>query len=837
MKIEAVEIKVFLGYFTLIILASLIIWVVYSEILQNYGERVDINPVNNKFIYINNIVTNLYQAEGLERSYAQTGQKKHYQYYLKLMDTIGMQIDTLALMVNNATQQMHTDSIKKLLLVKKRNLKELANIKNRNSSTVRYQQAIEKLSTVKDSIDEPQKVYKNIITDRDSVYLKQKKKNFFERLANVFAAQNKTDSDLHVRTTQSVQIDSLVSPVNTVDTITDFITAIVTEIRDESLAVETRLKQKEQEILANDLIITFQLRQLLSNIEKEELDNSFQKVKAQQNRLVRATWMIILVGSFALISIIFFLVNILKDISKSQHYRQSLEKAKAYSESLLKSKEQFMLSLTHDLKSPLGSIIGFTGLMERGDGVSSQQQKYLQRINKASNHILKLVNDLLDLARLDSGKLAIERLPFDLKQLIDDIVEEFRPLSQTKNIELQLQSILSSSAIYKGDPVRITQIVSNLVSNALKFTEKGKVTVRVSAHGFSKKNDRIRIDVIDTGIGISQENIQLIFEEFARVTNTKKQYEGTGLGLTITQKIVHLLNGTIHLESILGKGSHFFIELPLEKSEQLLENAPKIITDKFMNENTSIAPKTVWVIDDDETLLEMTSILLRSEGMDVQSFSNPEKALDSFTKGCTCLLVIDIQMPVINGVELLAKIQEKNGGPITAIAISGMDAGKNGYAGFSAFIQKPFHPKTLVEVISGQHKKITVTDSEKKTEISYQKGYSLDQFAAFASGDPESLKQILGSFIDSGKRNVNLLRKSIEAKNEKEVSDLSHKMLTLFRQLKAQDIVELLAQLEDFDEFRSDQQQYFLLGRLAIEKIETLLNNIQIDENISHENP
>ena len=607
--------------------------------------------------------------------------------------------------------------------------------------------------------------------------------------------------------------------------------AIVTEIRDEGLAVETRLKRKEQEILANDFTITFQLRQMLSNIEKDELNNSFLKVEAQQSRIEKTTWLIILVGSFALITIIIFLVNILKDITKSQHYRQSLEKAKAFAESLLKSKEQFMLSLTHDLKSPLSSIIGFTELMVEDDSVSPRHQKYLQNIGIASEHILKLINDLLDLARLETGKLTIESHSFNLKHLIDDIVDGFRPQAQTKNIDLQLQSNISPKAVYMSDPVRITRILGNLISNALKFTEEGTVTVQVSSGRFSETVDRIRIDVTDTGIGISEENIQLIFEEFARVTTTNKQYEGTGLGLTITQKIVKLLHGTIDLKSKHGDGSQFTIVLPLEKSTQLPESA-SIINSKGQTEKAGIAGKKVWIIDDDETLLEMTSIVLKSAGMEVHSFSDPQKALHSFTKGCADLMIMDIQMPVINGVELLEQIKEKNGGPITAIAISGLNAGQNGFAGFSAFIQKPFHPKTLIDVISGKQKEIAAIDHSGIPAKVRHNGYNLEQFAAFSAGDPESLRQILVSLIHSGKENTALFRQHLQAENVDALSALSHKMLTLFRQMEATDIVELLSRLEQKEFAQQDNKQYYLCGRLALEKIEALIQTIQIEENI-----
>jgi len=828
----SVKIKVSLGYFTLTLLAALMVWVTYSEILHYSTEKVDFNPVNNKFIYINNILTNLYQAEGLERSYVQTRQPAQYQDYLKLMDNISMQIDTLALMVNSPIQQMHTDSIKKLLLVKQQNLKELSAIKRTNSSTAHYQQALNKLIVSKDSISHYMTVYRNVSTNRDSVYVKQKKRKFFERLANVFAAQNKTDSNLRVQTIQSVRVDSLIDPVNPVDTIAGFITSVMNEIRNDSIAFDSRLKLKEREVLDNDRTITMQLRQMLSNIENEELYNSFQKVREQQSRVEKKTWLIILVGGFALVTIIVFLVNILRDISRSQHYRKSLEEAKAYTELLLKSKEQFMLSLTHDLKSPLSSIIGFTGIMQEDISVLPRHQKYLQNISKSSNHILNLINSLLDLARLESGKLTVDRIPFKFKMLMDDIVEGFRPQAIAKNIDLQFNFSLPSSVVYLSDPMRITQILGNLISNALKFTEKGQVSIAVSSIGSSEQNDQVQIEVVDTGIGISEGNTRRIFEEFARVATTR-QYEGTGLGLTITHKLIYLLGGTINLESKEGEGSRFTIVLPLEKGEQSEVKSSQIIVTQKLGAKADISGKKVWLIDDDETLLEMTAAVLNSAGMEVFPFSDPQKAIDSFEKGCANLLITDIQMPNINGVELLKQILIKNGGQITAIAVSGKIMEESELAGFSAFIQKPFLPQTLINAISGHIKSETVIDQTDSLHFSYHNGYNLKQFAAFAEGDPEGLLQILVSFIKTGKQNALLFRQYLNDKNDHALSELSHKMLSLFRQLEANEIVELLSQLEHIDFARLHSKEFYSCGKLAIEKIDILLNTIQKEENIS----
>lgn len=830
--LESVKVKVFLGYITLVVLASLIIWVIYSEILQFSGYKVDFDPSNNKFIYVNTILTNLYQAEGLERNYAQTGQVKHYQDYLDLMNTISLQIDTLALMVNNPIQQMHTDSIKKLLKVKQENLKDLYAIKRMNSSTAIYQQGLKKIPEVRDTIDHYSEVYKKILNSRDSIYIKQKKRKFFERLGDVFSSRKKNDSNLQVIASQSVKFDSLIDKSNPADSIAGFITSIMTEIRDESFVVETRLKRKEQEVLVNDRTITMQLRQMLSNIESEEIYNSFQKVREQQNRVEKATILIILVGSFALVVLVFFLVNILKDITKSQHYRQNLEAEKAYSESLLKSKEQFMLSLTHDLKSPLNSIIGFTGFMEDDDDeVSPRHRKYLQNIERASRHILKLINDLLDLARLETGKLSIDRIPFNLNHLVEDIVEGFQPQAQANNIDLQLEMNIPPATVYLSDPVRITQILGNLISNALKFTEEGKVTVRVSSARSAEKPGWVQMDVIDTGIGISEENIKRIFEEFARVSTDKKQYEGTGLGLTITQKIVNLLRGTINLESKPGQGSHFTILLPLEKDELPAGETPKMLNGKSLRTDANIAGKRIWLIDDDQTLLEMTAMILKAAGTEVRSFSDPEKAIRSFKKGCADLVITDMQMPKMSGAEVLVQIEEKNGGPIPAIAISGTDDLQKKFPGFSAFIQKPFEAQTLISTISGQP--IVVPEGQKTIfENAENKGYNLDQFAAFAAGDPESLRQILVSFVNSGKQNILLFRQAIQEENKYAISELSHKMLTLFRQLQANDVVDLLAQLERKDFEKIDQQYYLHLGKSALKKIEKILQTIQEEEHI-----
>lgn len=826
-----VKTKVFLGYFTVVALSSLMIWVIYSEVLRSSKKMTSPKPFN-KVMYINSILSNLYLAENLERIYAQTGNIKHYKDYLRLMDTIHAQVDSLKHMTNSPIQQKNIDRIKILLQNKQVNLKEFVSIKrSRSKKSLLYRKAVQKLISEKDSVNHYLKVYKRIINHYDSTYIKPQKRKFFKRLADVFTPE-KNDSILKVEYNKSIETDCLIIKANNSDTIKKLGSKVITEMQGERMIMESRLALKEQELLVNDSTINQQLKKMVSEVGKKALVSSFLTIKSHQERIEKITRLIILLGILALATIIYFLIHILKDISRSQEYRKNLEEARNFSESLLRSKEQLMLSLTHDLKSPVNSIIGYSEMVNK-EIENPQQKHYLQNIQKASGHIMRLINDLFDLARLDSGKLDIVSKPFCLDSLLRDVTESIRPQALSKEIELELQTEIPSTSWYISDPVRITQILVNLISNAVKFTEKGKVNV-VASLGQSSDDltDNIYIEIIDTGIGISEEDISLIFEEFGRVSSVKKKYEGFGLGLAITRKLVGLLNGSLHVKSTPRKGSHFTVYLPLLKDNgqnKLIAIQSRKPDRKFKN----MTGERVWLIDDDLTLLDMTTTILKSANMKVTSFSNPKEAVKWFEKGCADLLITDIQMPGMDGFELLKKIMGKNEAPIRAIAISGNKDDDGDYSMFSDFIQKPFTPDELLEAVSGS---VLEEGQQAVPEASINQGYySLRMFRAFASDDPEKLRHILVSFVTTSKQNIVFFKKYLRERNRDGLSELSHKMLTLFRQLEAGEIVELLTILKRKTIAESEPDNYFDTGEKALKKIEELINMIQHDENINSE--
>src|SRR5690606_1503006 len=278
---------------------------------------------------------------------------------------------------------------------------------------------------------------------------------------------------------------------------------------------------------------------------------------------------IAILGAASFLIIIISLFLVVRDVSNSQRYRNKLEEAKQYAETLLKSREQFMATVTHDLRSPLNTVMGYSSLLEKSN-LNTSQRHYLGHLKKSSDYILRLVNDLLDLSKLEAGKMLIEELPFNLKNRIEDTVENCVPLEKSQEVEIRIKVSEEVDRPIISDPFRIKQILTNMVTNACKFTEEGYIEVEA----YLKKEKRVNqlvVKVKDTGIGISEEKMGQIFDEFSQENiSIEKRFGGSGLGLAISKKLAELLRGNIHLKSEQGKGSEFTVRIPVKLSENLV---------------------------------------------------------------------------------------------------------------------------------------------------------------------------------------------------------------------------------------------------------------------------
>lgn len=334
-----------------------------------------------------------------------------------------------------------------------------------------------------------------------------------------------------------------------------------------------------------------------------------------------------------------------KDYWKVQEYRERLERAKKYSESLLKSREQLISTVSHDLRTPLNTISGYSDLIEQS-GLNTKQLNYLKKIKSSSGYVDNLVNDLLDYSKLEAGKIQLDKVPFALFQLIEETAVDFEEIQSKKRVLLQLKIADDLKTPIINDPFRIRQILTNLIGNAFKFTDSGHVKVAAVVEEKNKAT-WVRIDVEDTGIGIPVEKQESIFQEFTQAgAPSQKAQIGYGLGLTISRKLTELLGGKLSLKSKVGKGSTFTVRVPVEFSKiEVVENNSKAFVSK---------PKelSILVIDDDENMLGLISEVCKINYIKTETLLSFDDFELSKIHQFDAVLT-DIQMPTTNGFSVL----------------------------------------------------------------------------------------------------------------------------------------------------------------------------------------
>lgn len=366
-------------------------------------------------------------------------------------------------------------------------------------------------------------------------------------------------------------------------------------------------------------------------------------------------------------------------------------------------KQQFLANMSHEIRTPLNAVTGIVNLLLSKDP-KPEQMFYLQTMRQASNNLLGIINDILDLAKIEAGKVSLEKIPFDFHQQVHTVYHTLSFKADEKNIDLKLIIDTSVPQYIIGDPVRIGQVITNLLSNAIKFTEKGEVRLEIAAVSKGENEIEMLIKVIDQGIGIAPDNITKIFESFTQENDdTTRKYGGTGLGLSITLQLVELHNGTLHVASELGKGSTFAVTIPYKVSEVAV--AP---IDFFVDNENEITEQINILLVEDQSFNQMVAVdtlELLFKDIKIDIANNGEEAVVKANNGDYHLVLMDINMPLMDGYEATKAIRKLEGGrakvPIMAMTASVIKEEVNRCfaAGMNDFIPKPFDPGTLKQKI------------------------------------------------------------------------------------------------------------------------------------------
>lgn len=751
------------------------------------------------------IISQLYDAESIGQT-LRTGNLNEYYHYLKAMKEVNASIDTLETILTDTLQQARLDTVRTLLQNKQWNMYAVLEAMRNTPTDQIYQEQLDSLIAQQDSLLSTPHIRRKVITHHNSYTIHHKKKGFFKRLADVFAP-GKEDSTQVSNVIQEEYTDTLDEVYSPIDTISSMITGIQHKV------FQTR--QKETEMLNTRISslrvigsgLSQRVNQLLENIEHDEQEAARTKLMQEEEIRKEAAETMAKIAIAAFVLVLVFSIVIARDITRNNHYRRELEKAKSYAENLLVAREKLMLTITHDIKAPAGSIIGYIDLLIRLVN-DRRQQFYLSNMKSSAQHLLALVTSLLDYHRLEAGKMDLHPVAFNPHELLTDIYNSFLPLAEKKQLQLDFKEKLPETLTLEGDPFRIRQIVENLLSNALKFTAAGGITLQAEYHG-----NQFVFSVSDTGCGMTASEQERIFKEFTRLSSAQGQ-EGFGLGLSITRKLVELLLGRIDIESAPGKGSTFKVSMPLPSI------SPKPIPDT--KEPTITLPKIhlrIAIIDDDRIQMHLTEAMLHNaeeevKGLKVETVccEQPEELIEQLKNRTFDLVFTDIQMPAMNGFELLHHLRSQDFAqaqsiPVIAITARG-DMNEDDFLqkGFAGMLQKPFNQSELKKVVKNALTHLTVSDNipdtspvqkeAHETSPHTDQPYNFSPLTAFSEDDPEAAKEILHTFAQETQKNMEKLQAAISNKDMEALCATAHKMLPTFLMIEAQKAIPLLKWLE-----------------------------------------
>lgn len=775
---QKIAFKVLIGYVILAVLATISGVLLLSEIktftkLQRQGV-LD----GKKIIQTGSLIAKVYENENLGRAAIQLNSTKRFKEYVYENKQLLLKIDSLNFIVNNGSQKFILDSIKLVLTKKRKNITGLKRLKQQNNSEESINQALDKLGSINSLLGGGS--FKKIV--KNSSFLDEKTLKDLEEYLQVM---NKQDTNAKVNKVDQKQIDSLV-----------FISKnILKKAQKETNRKRRSLRVKERALIKNDLIISRKLREMLNVLENDVIIYTNNIYKQREETLNRSRNIILFAAAIGFIIILLFSFIILDDFWKSQHYRNELEQASARASSLLKSREQLMFMVSHDLRTPLSTIIGYSELLQK-EVQNVKEKNYTEHIQNASVYMRQLVADLLEFSKLESGEVGVESISFDLKKYLIEVVDNTENLVKDKPVSVLLKHDETIALPIISDPFRIKQILYNLVTNASKFTEEGFITIMSSVEKENTKN-YLKIIVSDTGVGIDKEQQQNVFKAFTQIETGNNSQNGFGLGLTISNRLAELLGGGLTLSSDLGKGSVFTLKIPVAFSEELLSK-PSVL-----NEKTTVFNLKAIVIEDDVAMGALLKERLEQFGIEVCLFTNAQTALERVSEIYYDLVLTDIQLPKMNGfhfMETLKNHDSYNNQPIIAMTgRTSLSMAEYVKAGFSDVLIKPFD-LTKLECVLKKYFSSCILKSNNISEIDSKaketSSFDVVSLGAFLNNDVLLIKNTLSLFLKETQNDFLLLEKAQMNNDLKNFNDVSHKMISMYRQINAVTLVPFLEAFE-----------------------------------------
>lgn len=518
----------------------------------------------------------------------------------------------------------------------------------------------------------------------------------------------------------------------------------------------------------------------------------------------------------------------ISDISARKRTELELIEARTKAEESSRAKEMFLANMSHEIRTPLNGIIGLTRLMEQTE-LDNHQRHRMGGIHESANHLLRIINEILDFSKIEAEKMEVENIGFQLNQLLKELEDGLGYRAEEKGLELILDTDTLPETIFLGDPLRLKQVMLNLISNSLKFTEKGIIRVSCKVLESIATYSHVRFEVKDTGIGIPADKLEQIFDSFTQADpGTTRRSGGTGLGLAISRKLIRLMGGELAVTSEAGKGSLFAFEigLPIGKTSDL----PQLHADRIEAE---ISGTHVLLVEDNAMNRIVASGTLENFGVTCDTAENGKIAIEQLNKGGYDLILMDLQMPVMGGLEATHIIRNelKNPIPIVGLSANAMKGDRERclQAGMNAYLTKPFEPEDLHQAIAqvlgitnppGEEPSVPTKKSTSPPEPTHLPIYSMEQLKKMASGNEVFLKRMVKIFVDDTPADLDLIQRGIETENWNQVQQAAHSLKPSIDTLRIHGMSDIVRKLENCrDHSPEATQEHFVQFRLSCEAV------------------
>ena len=721
-------------------------------------------------------------------------------------------------------------TISSLLKEEQKNLKQLSDAMAGKPNKNYLHDKVKSLNAGKDSILVHSKAPQTHEAKKTTVEVLKTRKGFFRRLADAFKKEHAETLSVKQDSNRAV-IDSVTTPVNVAGNVANILEQIDKKEKVETQDHKQHINREMEELKMVSAKLALRSAKHLSDVHQREKDAMQESISKAMEARKHLLWQMELLAIVAFLAIVVMIWLIWRDAKKERIYQENLEAANEEIQRIMNQRERLLLTITHDIKAPAASISGFIDLMK--DYVSNPQGiECLQNIKNSAAHLSHLVASLLDYHQLENGLMKVQPTCFSPAQLVAESVEGMRLRAEEKGLEISFECKMKGMGtsdspmkkeFFRADAFRIRQILDNLVSNAIKYTDQGSVTIQAQVSKVMGK-PMLTLSVKDTGKGMTNEEKQKVFHAFTRLKSAQG-IEGTGLGLSITQELVSLLGGEIILHSTQGKGSTFIVTIPVEpvpKEETQNKNQTGVGDDKALDsnpeekENDSASPQVsvekkkkpefanhkILILDDDKLQLQLLQEMLRrivGDTWQVFACNHVMDALTTLHNEQPALMLMDIEMPEMNGMDMITHINHTQ---MMVVAMTAHDTSileQLQKAGFDDCLFKPFSMEKLSDIlgIDSQPQLDAQSETPSQPDLSSQQKSKpqLDSLLAFAGGDEEAAKEILDTVKQELAAHLENLKEAIEEESlsTDRIGKAAHKLLPIATMMQMGCLEELKA--------------------------------------------